>query len=187
METGILTGASVAIAGDCWAGVVRPSSSAALAPPLAEAARTAPTKTSVLLDRDPAIDRPDRRDRLFDSAKRKQDGMNVQILARSARPLGASPVLPGAVHDIRAPWITASSTRSRKPTSSAGPTKGTGAPGTLRVPWWCSWDFPSSCQRAVSRSHANIRALAEQAVATLKLWARFNKPRCSITCITSLS
>jgi hypothetical protein len=55
-----------------------------LAPPLAGAARTAPTKTSVLLDGTLLpIDRI-AADRPFYSGKRKQDGMNVQTLARSA-------------------------------------------------------------------------------------------------------
>ncbi|MEW2075538.1 transposase family protein, partial [Streptomyces sp. NPDC013433] len=39
---------------------------------------------------------------------------------------------------------------------------------------------------AVNRSHAKIRALVEQAMATLKSWRLLRKIRCSTTRITSL-
>jgi hypothetical protein len=38
----------------------------------------------------------------------------------------------------------------------------------------------------VNRSHAEIRALVEQAMATLKSWRLLRKLRCSTTRITSL-
>jgi hypothetical protein len=76
---------------------------AALAPILAEAARTASTKALVLLDGTLLpIDRV-AADRPFYSAKHKRHGMNVQILADpTGRLLWTSPALPGAVHDVRA-------------------------------------------------------------------------------------
>lgn len=40
--------------------------------------------------------------------------------------------------------------------------------------------------RAVNRSHAKIRALGEQAMATLKTWRLLRKLRCSTTHITAL-
>ncbi|MFI2669427.1 transposase family protein, partial [Streptomyces albidoflavus] len=44
----------------------------------------------------------------------------------------------------------------------------------------------STGQQAVNRSHAKIRALVEQAVATLKSWQLLRRLRCSTTRITSL-
>ncbi|MFE3329035.1 transposase family protein, partial [Streptomyces sp. NPDC059176] len=41
-------------------------------------------------------------------------------------------------------------------------------------------------QKAVNRSHAKIRALVEQAMATLKAWRLLRKIRCSTTRITAL-
>lgn len=41
-------------------------------------------------------------------------------------------------------------------------------------------------QQAVNRSHAKIRSLVEQAVATLKGWRLLRKFRCSTTRITGL-
>lgn len=45
---------------------------------------------------------------------------------------------------------------------------------------------PLSGQQAVNRSHTKIRALVEQAVATLKSWRLLRKIRCSTTRIASL-
>ncbi len=162
---------------------------AALAPTLAEAARTASTKAFVLLDGTLLpIDRI-AADRPFYSGKHKKHGMNVQVLADpSGRLLWASPALPGAVHDVQAArehGIIAALT-------DAGITcwadKGyRGAGGTVRVPYWGRWENLSAGQKAVNRSHAKIRALVEQAVATLKSWRLLRKLRCcSTTRITSL-
>ncbi|MEU2165832.1 transposase family protein, partial [Streptomyces sp. NPDC019208] len=41
-------------------------------------------------------------------------------------------------------------------------------------------------QQAVNRSHAKIRALVEQAMATLKSWRLLRKLRCSTARVTSL-
>ncbi|MET9310106.1 transposase family protein, partial [Streptomyces cellulosae] len=48
------------------------------------------------------------------------------------------------------------------------------------------WENLSTGQKAVNRSHSKIRALVEQAVATLKFWRLLRKLRCSTTRITSL-
>ncbi len=54
------------------------------------------------------------------------------------------------------------------------------------MPYWGRWAKLSAGQQAVNRSHAKIRALVEQAMATLKTWRLLRKPRCSTTRITSL-
>ena len=61
-----------------------------------------------------------------------------------------------------------------------------GAGGTIRLLYWGRWETLSAGQRAVNRSHAKIRALVEQAMATLKTWRLLRKLRCSTTRITSL-
>ncbi|GAA2917393.1 hypothetical protein GCM10010478_16480 [Streptomyces erythrogriseus] len=61
-----------------------------------------------------------------------------------------------------------------------------GAGGTVRIPCRGRWETLSTGQQAVNRSHAKIRALVEQTVATLKSWRLLRKLRCSTTRITSL-
>jgi len=61
-----------------------------------------------------------------------------------------------------------------------------GAAGTVQVPYWGRWKTLSPGQRAVNCSHAKIRALVEQAMATLKTWRLMRKLRCSTSRITSL-
>ena len=61
-----------------------------------------------------------------------------------------------------------------------------GAGGTIRVPFRRRWENLSAGQQAVNRSHAKIRALVEQAMATLKTWRLLRKLRCSTTRITSI-
>lgn len=161
---------------------------AALAPTLAEAVRAASMKAFVLLDGTLLpIDRV-AADRPFYSGKHKKHGMNVQVIADPAgRLLWASPALPGAVHDIRA----AREHGILDALTHAGITcwsdKGyQGAGGTIRVPYRGRWETLSDGQQAVNRSHAKIRALVEQAVATLKTWRLLRKLRCSPTRITGL-
>ncbi|EFE72141.1 conserved hypothetical protein [Streptomyces viridosporus ATCC 14672] len=161
---------------------------AALAPSLAEAARTASSKAFVLLDGTLLpIDRI-AADRPFYSGKHKKHGMNVQVLADpSGRLLWASPALPGAVHDVRAAHehgiIGALADAGVKCWADKGYR---GAGGTVRVPCWGRWEALSTGQKAVNRSHAKIRALVEQAVAALKSWRLLRRLRCSTTRITSL-
>ncbi|WP_324604967.1 transposase family protein, partial [Streptomyces violaceoruber] len=54
------------------------------------------------------------------------------------------------------------------------------------VPYRGRWETLSAGQQAVNRSHAKIRALVEQAVATLKSWRLLRRLRCSTTRITVL-
>ncbi|MBW8707170.1 hypothetical protein MBT84_46815 [Streptomyces sp. MBT84] len=56
----------------------------------------------------------------------------------------------------------------------------------VRTPCWGRWETLSAGQKAVNRSHAKIRALVEQAIATLKAWRLLRKLRCSTTRITEL-
>ncbi|MFE9701387.1 IS5 family transposase [Streptomyces sp. NPDC006270] len=161
---------------------------AALAPSLAEAARTASAKAFVLLDGTLLpIDRI-AADRPFYSGKHKRHGMNVQVIADPfGRLLWASPALPGSVHDIRAArehGIVEALTEARIPCWADKGYRGAG--GTVRIPRWGRWETLSTGQQAVNRSHAKIRALVEQAVATLKSWRLLRKLRCSTTRITSL-
>ncbi|MGA4979907.1 transposase family protein [Streptomyces cinereoruber] len=144
---------------------------AALAPSLADAVWTAPAKAYLILDGTLLpIDRI-AADRPFYSGKHKRHGMNVQVIADPfGRLLWASPALPGAVHDIRA----------------AREHGIVGALAKAGIPCWGRWETLSAGQQTVNRSHAKIRALVEQAVATLKSWRLLRKLRCSTTRITSL-
>lgn len=161
---------------------------AALAPSLAEAARTASAKAFVLLDGTLLPTDRIAADRPFYSGKHKKHGMNVQVLADSfGRLLWASPALPGAVHDIRAAREHGIVDALTEVGIACWADKGyRGAGGTVRTPYWGRWEALSAGQHAVNRSHAKIRALVEQAVATLKSWRLLRKLRCSTTRITSL-
>ncbi|WP_131739620.1 IS5 family transposase [Actinomadura roseirufa] len=161
---------------------------AALAPTLSRALRAASMKAFVLLDGTlPPIDRV-KADRPLYSGKHRRHGMNVQVIADPhGRLLWASPALPGAVHDVRAArehgiidalTETGISCRADKAYQGAG--------GTVRVPYRGRWETLSTGQQAVNRSHAKIRALVEQAVATLKSWRLLRKLRCSPARITGL-
>ncbi|WP_069814599.1 IS5/IS1182 family transposase [Streptomyces sp. TP-A0874] len=161
---------------------------AALAPSLADAVRTASTKAYPLLDGTLLpIDRI-AADRPFYSGKHKRHGMNVQVLADSfGRLLWASPALPGAVHDVRAAREHGIVESLAEADVTCWADKGyRGAGGTVRTPCWGRWETLSTGQQAVNRSHAKIRALVEQAMATLKSWRLLRKLRCSTTRITSL-
>ncbi|MGW5255828.1 IS5 family transposase [Streptomyces sp. NPDC004012] len=161
---------------------------AALAPTLTEAVRAALTKAYVILDGTLLpIDRI-AADHPFYSGKHKKHGINVQVTADPrGRLMWASPALAGAVHDVRA----AREHGIIEALAEAGITcwadKGyQGAGGTVRLPYRGRWDSLSTGQQAVNRSHAKIRALVEQAIATLKSWRLLRKLRCSTTRITSL-
>ncbi|GGO57284.1 IS5 family transposase [Streptomyces daqingensis] len=161
---------------------------AALAPTLAEAMKTASTKAFVMLDGTLLpIDRI-AADRPFYSGKHKKHGMNVQVIADPAgRLLWASPALPGAVHDIKAARTHGIIDALTEAGVECWADKGyRGAGGTVRVPYWGRWAKLSAGQQAVNRSHAKIRALVEQAMATLKVWRLLRKLRCSTNRITSL-
>ncbi|MBC7273016.1 IS5 family transposase [Streptomyces albogriseolus] len=161
---------------------------AALAPTLDEAVRTASTKAYVLLDGTLLpIDRI-AADRPFYSGKHKKHGMNVQVIADPfGRLLWASPALPGAVHDVRAAREHGIIDALDQAHIPCWADKGyQGARGTVRVPFRGRWETLSAGQQAVNRSQAKIRALVEQAMATLKNWRLLRKLRCSTTRITHL-
>ncbi|MDX2587673.1 IS5 family transposase [Streptomyces sp. WI04-05B] len=161
---------------------------AALAPTLADAVRTASTKAFVLLDGTLLpIDRI-AADQPFYSGKHKKHGMNVQVLTDAfGRLLWVSPALPGAVHDVRAAREHGIIDALAQADVTCWADKGyRGAGGTVRVPYWGRWKTLSPGQKAVNRSHAKIRALVEQAMASLKSWRLLRKLRCSTTRITAL-
>lgn len=56
----------------------------------------------------------------------------------------------------------------------------------MRHPFRGRWENLSIGQQAVNRSQAKIRALVEQAIATLKSWRLLRKLRCSTTRITNV-
>ncbi|GAB2990657.1 IS5/IS1182 family transposase [Streptomyces pseudoechinosporeus] len=161
---------------------------AALAPTLAETVKAASMKAFVILDGTLLpIDRI-AADRPFYSGKHKKHGMNVQIIADpKGRLLWASAALPGAVHDVRAARENGIIDALTEAGINCWADKGyRGAGGTVRTPYWGRWETLSAGQRAVNRSHAKIRALVEQAIATLKSWRLLRKLRCSTIRITSL-
>ncbi|GAX50983.1 IS5 family transposase [Streptomyces olivochromogenes] len=100
------------------------------------------------------------------------------------------PALAGAVHDIRAARshglldaLDALDTGgircwADKAYQGSGP--------AVRVPFRGRWNKHSAGKKAVNRAHAKIRALGEQAMATLKSWRLLWKLRCSTTRITDL-
>lgn len=157
---------------------------AALAPTLAEAMNTAPTKTFVILDGTLLpIDRI-AADRPFHSGKHKKHGV---LTDPAGRLLWASPALPGAAHDIKAArthGIIDALAEADVQCWADKAYRGTG--GTTRVPYWGRWETLSAGQQAVNRSHATIRALVEQAMAALKNWRLLRNLRCSTTRITNL-
>ncbi|MFD8993268.1 IS5 family transposase [Streptomyces abikoensis] len=161
---------------------------AVLAPTLAEAVKVASTKAFVILDGTLLpIDRI-AADRPFYSGKHKKHGMNVQVIADpKGRLLWASAAPPGAVHDVRAARENGIiDTLTEAGINCWADKEYRGAGGTVRIPYRGRWENLSTGQQAVNRSHAKIRALVEQAVATLKSWQLLRKLRCSTTRITSL-
>ncbi|MER7794534.1 IS5 family transposase [Streptomyces sp. NPDC097640] len=161
---------------------------AALAPTLAEAVRAASMKAYLILDGTLLpIDRI-AADRPFYSGKHKKHGMNVQVIADpKGRLLWVSPALAGAVHDVRAAREHGIIDALAQAGITCWADKGyQGAGDTVRLPYRGRWDGLSTGQQAVNRSHAKVRALVEQAIATLKSWRLLRKLRCSTTRITSL-
>jgi len=113
--------------------------------------------------------------------------MNVQVIADpKGRLLWASPALAGAVHDIRAAREHGIIDALTEAGINYWADKGyQGAGSTVRLPYRGRWNRLSAGQQAVNRSHAKVRALVEQAIATLKSWRVLRKLRCSTTRITS--
>jgi hypothetical protein len=161
---------------------------AVLAPTLQQAMAVASRKAFVILDGTLLpIDRI-AADRPFYSGKHRKHGMNVQVLTDPfGKLIWASPALAGAVHDIRAArshgLLDALNTGgircwADKAYQGSGP--------AVRVPFRGRWNKLSAGKKAVNRTHAKIRALGEQAMATLKSWRLLRKLRCSTTRITDL-
>lgn len=99
----------------------------------------------------------------------------------------ASPALAGAVHDIRAAREHGIIEALAEAGIVCWADKGyQGAGDTVRLPYRGRWDSLSTGRQAVNRSHAKIRSLVEQAIATLKSWRLLRELRRSTSRITSL-
>ncbi|WP_432124557.1 transposase family protein [Streptomyces sp. C10-9-1] len=159
---------------------------AGLAPSLAEAMRTIREKAFVILDGTLLpIDRI-AADTPYYSGKHKRHGMNVQVLTDPfGRLLWASPALPGSTHDL-----TAARQHGIIETLTEAGLNGwadkayQGAGGPVRVPFR-GWRL-KRWKRRHNTTHARIRCLGEQAMATLKGWRLLRKLRCSTNRITAI-
>ncbi|MFD9844768.1 transposase family protein [Streptomyces parvus] len=159
---------------------------AALAPSLDGAMRTIREKAFVILDGTLLpIDRT-AADTPYYSGKHKRHGMNVQVLTDPfGRPLWASPALPGSTHDLTAArhhGIIGALMEAGLKCWADKTYQGAGGP--VRVPFRARrlkrW------QRRRDSTHAKIRCLGEQAMATLKGWRLLRKLRCSTNRITDV-
>lgn len=103
------------------------------------------------------------------------------------RLLWASQALPGAVHDIKAARTHGIIEALTQAGTRTWADKGyQGARETMRVPYRRRWSTLPAGKRAVNSSHARIRAVGEQANATLKSWRLPRKLRCSTTRIADI-
>ncbi|MFD9824190.1 transposase family protein [Streptomyces violascens] len=158
---------------------------AALAPTLDEAMRAIREKAFVILDGTLLpIDRI-AADTPYYSGKHKRHGMNIQVLTDPfGRLLWASPALPGSTHDLTAARqhgiIDALADAGLKCWADKAYQ---GAGGTVRVPF--RGRRLKRWKRRHNSSHAKIRCLGEQAMATLKGWRLLRKLRCSTNRITN--
>ncbi|WP_330352024.1 transposase family protein [Streptomyces chartreusis] len=159
---------------------------ASLAPSLAEAMPTIREKAFVILDGTLLpIDRI-AADTPYYSGKHKRHGMNVQVLTDPfGRLLWVSPALPGSTHDLTAARqhgiieaLTEAGLRcwADKAYQSPG--------GPVRVPF--RGRRLKRWKRRHNTTHAKIRCLGEQAMATLKGWRLLRKLRCSTNRITAI-
>ncbi|MEU9858920.1 transposase family protein [Streptomyces sp. NPDC047974] len=159
---------------------------AGLAPCLAEAMRMIREKAFVILDGTLLpIDRI-AADTPYYSGKHKRHGMNVQVLTDPfGRLLWVSPALPGSTHDLTAArqhGIIEALTEAGLKSWADKAYQGAGNP--VRVPFrgrrLTRW------KRRHNTTHAKIRCLGEQAMATLKSWRLLRKLRCSTNRITDV-
>lgn len=157
-----------------------------LAPTLQQAMDEARRKAFLILDGTLLpIDRI-AADRPYYSGKHKRHGMNVQLIADPhGKLLWASPALPGATHDLTAARThgivealstTGLTTWADRAYQAAG--------RNIRVP--IRGRKLKRWQRHHNTTHAKIRCVGEQAVATLKGWRVLRKIRCSTNRITDL-
>ena len=94
---------------------------------------------------------------------------NGQPYAQLAAGFAASPALAGAVHDVRAAREHGIIDALAQAGINCWAEEGyQSAGGTVRLPYRGRWDSLSAGQEAVNRFHATVRALVEQAMATLK-------------------
>lgn len=159
---------------------------AALAPTLADAMNIGRTKAFVILDGTLLpIDRI-AADTPYDSGKHKRQGMSVQVLTDPfGRLLWAPPALPGSTHDLtvaRTHGIVEALAEAGLKCWADKAYQGTG--GSIRVPF--RGRHLKRWQRRHNSTHAKIRCLGEQAVATLKGWRLLRKLRCSTNRITAI-
>ncbi|MEU1932376.1 transposase family protein [[Kitasatospora] papulosa] len=155
---------------------------AALAPSLAEAMRTASRLAFVILDGTLLpIDRI-AADTPYYSGRHKRHGMNVQILTDPfGRLLWA---LPGSTHDLTAARTHGIVDALAEAGLKCWADKAyQGAGGSIRVPF--RGRRLKRWQRQHNSTHAKIRCIGEQAMATLKGWLLLRKLRCSTNRITN--
>ncbi|MFE3526774.1 transposase family protein [Streptomyces sp. NPDC059161] len=159
---------------------------AALAPSLAEAMKTIREKAFVILDGTLLpIDRI-AADRPCYSGRKRHHGVNVQVLTDPfGRLLWASPALPGATHDLTAARehgiIDALVDADLKCWADKAYQ---GAARNVRVPF--KGRSLKRWQRRHNTTHAKIRCVGEQTMATLKYWRLLRKLRCSTNRITAV-
>ncbi|WP_411078457.1 transposase family protein [Streptomyces sp. cmx-10-25] len=159
---------------------------AALAPSLAEAMRTIREKAFVILDDTLLpIDRI-AADTPYYSGKHKRHGMNVQVLTDPfGRLLWASPALPGSTHNLTAARQHGIVEALAKAGLRCWADKAYQAAGNpVRVPF--RGRRLKRWKRRHNTTHAKIRCLGEQAMATLKGWRLLRKLRCSTNRITTI-
>ncbi|MEU2549861.1 transposase family protein [Streptomyces roseolus] len=159
---------------------------ATLAPTLTEAMKAVRAKAFVILDGTLLpIDRIAAGAPYY-SGKHKSHGMNVQVLTDPfERLLWASPALLGSVHDLaaaRTHGITDALAAAELKCWADKAYQGAGRPARVpfrgrRLKRW---------QRRHNSTHAKIRCLSEQAMATLKGWRLLRKLRCSTNRITAI-
>ncbi|MFJ4854104.1 transposase family protein [Streptomyces sp. NPDC088730] len=159
---------------------------AAPAPSLAEAMRTIRSKAFVIVDGTLLpIDRI-AADTPYYSGKHKRHGMNVQVLTDPfGRLLWASPALPGSTHDLTAArqhGIIESLTEAGLKCWADKAYQGAGGP--VRVPF--RGRRLKRWKRRHNTTHAKIRCLGEQAMATLKGWRLLRRLSCSTNRITDV-
>ncbi|MCI4040195.1 transposase family protein [Streptomyces sp. TRM75563] len=159
---------------------------ATLAPSLAEAIKAIRAKAFVILDGTLLpIDRI-AADTPYYSGKHKLHGMNVQVLTDPfGRLLWASPALPGSTHDLTAARQHGIIEALAEAGLRCWADKAyQGAGGTVRVPF--RGRRLKRWKRRHNTTHAKIRCLGEQAMATLKGWRLLRKLRCSTNRITDV-
>ncbi|GAA1144829.1 transposase family protein [Streptomyces javensis] len=159
---------------------------AALAPTLTEAMETIREKAFVILDGTLLpIDRI-AADTPHYSGKHKHHGMNVQVLTDPfGRLRWASPALPGSTHDLTAARQHGIIDALVDAGLSCWADKAyQGAGGPVRVPF--RGRRLKRWKRRHNTTHAKIRCVGEQAMATLKGWRLLRKLRCSTNRITDV-